>query len=183
MFSGKQLDKWEGSFFILWCNHLTENFTGGSSTQEEQKQYQAILDVSHKVIGVSLFAHTDTHLQKQHTHTHTDTNTHTPWHTHRSKRGNSRSMSWTILDISWYIFTTHFPSLWQLPHGFHYQGGLLLHMNEERCTHTLTHVCARKEREGEESCFATRKRKVHVSLILLWCNTSTLSEHTHTHSP
>lgn len=31
-------------------------------------------------------------------------------------------------------------------------------MNEERCTHS-------EGREGEESCFATRKRKVDVSLI------------------
>lgn len=74
-------------------------------------------------------------------------------------------MRWTILDISWHIFTTHFPSLWQLP-----QFSLLTTrgcMNEERCAHTH----AEREREQEESCFATKKRKVHVSLTLLWCNT------------
>lgn len=143
MFSGKQLDKWEGSFFILWCNHLTENFTGGSSIQEEQKQNPAILDVSHKVIGVSLFAHTDTHTCKSNTHRHK--HTHPMAHAQKQKRKfsvNELNNTWHILIYFYYtlpFFVTTSPRF-SLP-------GRLTTAHEWRKMYTHTHSCVRAEGE------------------------------------
>ena len=124
-------------------------------------------------------------------HTHEGT-IHTRAHTRAReiKRGNSLfnevDDTWHILT---YFFTTHFPSLWQLPHSFHYQRCLLpegciwMKKDARTHTHTHTHTQMQKEREREESCFATRKRKVCVSLTALWCNTDkSMNTHTHTHT-
>ncbi len=122
--------------------------------------------------------HTHTHKCKNNTHT----STHALWHTHRRKRGNSLSMRWTILDISWHIFTTHFPSLWQLP-----QFSLLALLTTRGCiwmkkdahTHTHTHTCRRRGNEKRVVLQLERGRHMWYSFF---CDATRTTQWTHTHT-
>lgn len=184
MFSGKQLDKWEGSFFILWCNHLTENFTGGSSIQEEQKQNPAILDVSHKVIGVSLFAHTDTHTCKSNTRTHTQTQTHTPHGTRTEAKeeilGQWAEQYLTYLDIFLLhtsLLCDNFPTVFTTREAYY-----CTWMKKD--VHTHSHTCARGRREKEKRVVLQLERGRYMcpSFFCDATQAHSVRAHTHTHT-
>lgn len=104
------------------------------------------------------------------------------WHMQRRKRGNSLSMSWTILDISWHIFYYTLPLFvttspqFSLPVLLTTRG--CIWMKKDTHTHVQTDMQAEGRRR---ELFCNKKEEgTRVSLILLWCNIDN-SMNTHTH--
>lgn len=103
-----------------------------------------------------------------------NTHKHTPtlWHCTKEKG----KFSFNEVNNTWHILTFFFFFYYTLPLFVTTspQFSLLREAEHEwrkaqMQTHTHIHTNVVGEREGQERA-ATRKRKVHVSLILLWCN-------------